>query len=130
MAGLRGLEGDGDGLHVAHLPDQDHLGRLAQGCAQGEGEGLGVVAHLALVDGRLVVRVEVLDQVFDGDDVDGLVLVDLVDDRGEGRGFAGARGPGHEDDPVALVGDLVQLGGMPSSSTVGTRLGMTRRTIE
>ena len=50
VARLRGLERDRDRLHVAHLADQDHLGRLPQGRAQGEGEGLGVGAHLALVD--------------------------------------------------------------------------------
>ena len=68
-----------------------------------------VGADLALVDRGLDVRVEVLDRVLDRDDVDGLVLVDLVDDRREGRGLARAGRAGHQHDAVALVADLVEL---------------------
>ena len=130
VARLRGLERDRDRLEVAHLAHQDHLGRLAQRGAQREREGLGVGAHLALVDGRLAwgCRYSI------GSSIVmmwiGLLAVDLVDDRGQGRGLARSGGPGQQHDAVALVRDLVELRGSPSSSTVGTALGMTRSTTE
>ena len=123
MAGLRGLEGDRDRLHVAHLAYQDHLGGLAEGGPEGEGEGLGVGAHLALVDGRLVVGVQVLDGVFDGDDVDVRLLVHLVDEGGQGSGLARAGGARHQHDPVALGGDLPEVRGQSQLPDGGDLVG-------
>jgi hypothetical protein len=109
VARLGGLHGDLDGLHVAHLADQDHLGRLPQRRAQSEGERARVRAHLALVHGGLHMLVHVLHRVLDGEDVVGELVVDLVDDGGEGRGLARAGGSGDQDDAVFELGDVVQL---------------------
>ena len=63
--GLAGREGGRDGLGVAHLPDQDHVGVLAQHPPHGLGLVPGVGADLALADDRPLVRVEDLDRVLD-----------------------------------------------------------------
>ena len=108
MAGLgrgdRGL----DRLVVAHLADQDDVGVLAQGGAQGGGEGARVDLDLALVDDRLLVAVQELDGVLDGDDVLAALRVDVVDHRGEGGGLARAGGPRAQDQPALLLGDLLE----------------------
>ena len=55
-----------------------------------------VRAQFALVESGLALRMDELDRVFQRDDVDGLGLVDLVQHRGQRRGFAGAGGAGDE----------------------------------
>ena len=62
-----------DGLLVAHLADQDHVGVLAEHAPHGLGEALGIGADLALVDDRALVGVEVLDRILERDDVLGAV---------------------------------------------------------
>ena len=69
MAGLGGHERGLDGLEVAHLADQDHVRVLAERALERAGEARGVEADLALVDDGLLVAVQELDRVLDGDDV-------------------------------------------------------------
>ncbi len=69
VAGLGGEQRGLDRLVVAHLADQDDVGVLAQRRAQGGGEAAGVDVDLALVDDGLLVAVQELDGVLDGDDV-------------------------------------------------------------
>src|SRR5260370_41813066 len=65
---------------------------------------------LAMVNRRIVVLVQKLNRVFDGDDVIELRLVDQIDDRSQ-RGTLAATGrPGHQHDPVFQFADLAQLG--------------------
>ena len=108
VAGLGRGDGGLDRLVVAHLADQDDVGVLAQGAAQGGGEAAGVDLDLALVDDRLLVAVEELDRVLDGDDVLAALGVDVVDHRRQGRGLARAGGPGAEDEAALLLGDLLE----------------------
>ena len=91
VAGLRGRDRERDGLQVAHLADEDHVGILAQRLAERLRERLRVRRDLALVDQRLLARVDVLDRVLDGDDVAALGLVDPVDQGRERRRLAAAR---------------------------------------
>jgi hypothetical protein len=91
------------GLQVAHLSDQDDVRVLAQRGAQRALEALGVGADLPLVDQALLVVVDELDRVFDGDDVIGPVAVDVVDHRAEGRRLARARGPRHQHQALGQV---------------------------
>ncbi len=105
VAGLRGLDRGAHGLGVTHLTDQDHVGVLAEGRAQGDEEVHRVVADLPLVDRRHLVAVEDLDRVLDGHDVHGLGLVDVVDHGRERRRLARPRGAGHQDEAAVLVGD-------------------------
>ena len=111
VSGLGGFERDLGRLLVAHLADQDHLRRLAQGGAQGGRKVFGVRADFALVDRRLAVRMQKLDRVFDRDDVVMLAVVDVVDDRGERRGFADAGRTRDEHDAVAQLRDLREVRG-------------------
>ena len=95
-----------DGLHVAHLADQDVVGVLAQHVLEGRRVRLGVEADLALVDDRLAVLVQHLDGVLDRDDVAAHRVVDVVDHRRQSRGLARACGAGDEHQAAGLQGEL------------------------
>ena len=85
MPGFGSFERDFDRFSIAHLADENHFRRLAQGCAQSEREGRRVAVKLALVYGRLLMVVRKLDRIFDGQDVNGSLLIHAVDD-GRKRG--------------------------------------------
>jgi len=106
VAGLRGGQRSRDRLQVTHLPDQDHVRVLAQRGLQGSSEGGGVGAQLALVDQAALVLVEELDGVLDGHDVLFALLVDQVDERGQGGRLARARGPGEQDESPRLAREV------------------------
>ena len=108
VPGLGGGQRDLDRLAIAHLADEDHLRRLAQRGAQGEGEGRRVAVQLALMDGRLLVSVQELDRILDGEDVIGPGLVDQIDDRRERRRLARSGRPGDEHDAVLQRRDVGQ----------------------
>ena len=116
VAGLRCGERDGDGLEVAELADEDHVGVLAQHVLERGCEAVRVVADLTLVDQRTVVVVQELDRVFDGDDVVGARAVDEVDERGERRRLSGA---GRAGDQHEAAGECWRMrptvSGTPSS---------------
>ena len=67
------------GLQVAKLADEDDIRVLTQGRPQRRAEPLGVAADLSLVHHTLLVLVQELDRVFNGDYVLGPGLVYLVD---------------------------------------------------
>ena len=106
VAGLGCGQGGADRLGVAHLADEDDVGVLAHRGAQRDREVGRVVTHLALGDDRLLVRVQDLDRVLDRDDVDLLVGVDEVDQRGQGRRLAGAGGARDEHEATGLEREL------------------------
>ena len=108
VAGLGRGDGGLDRLVVAHLTDQDHVGVLAQGGAQRRREGARVHLDLALVHDRLLVAVQELDRVLDGDDVLAALGVDVVDHRRERRGLARAGGARAEDQAALLLRDLLE----------------------
>ena len=99
VAGLGQREHRIDRLQVAHLADHEDVGVLPQGGAQAAGEGLGVLAHLTLVDGPLAVTVDVLDRVLDREDVGEPGGADVVDHRGHRRRLARPGRAGDEDEP-------------------------------
>jgi hypothetical protein len=76
-----------------------------------------------------IVAMQVLDRVFDGDDVRGPRVVDVVDHRRQRRALAAARGAGDEHQAAFLGGDLLEHRRQPSSSTDLMVTGMTRRTM-
>ena len=106
VAGFGGGQRNLDRLAVAHLADQDHLGRLAQGRAQRGGERRRVAVQLALMHRGLLVGVKELDRVLDGQDVLGACLVDQVDDRRERRRLARSGRAGHQHDAVLQRGHV------------------------
>ncbi|MFM1944767.1 MAG: hypothetical protein RI897_3749 [Verrucomicrobiota bacterium] len=111
MAGFCGGEADLDRFAVAHFPDEDDFGGLAQGGAEAGGEGVEIEAEFALVKGGAFLWVDVFDGVFESDDMDGAVIVNLVEHGGESGGFAGAGGAGDEDESGFFLGGLLEDGG-------------------
>src|SRR5450759_4584403 len=107
VAGLSRGQSGLDGLEVSHLTDQYDVGVLAQGVLQGVGERVRVRAHLALVDDALLVQVEELDRVLDGDDVLFPGGIYQVHDGGEGGGLALAGRAGHQDEPPGQPRELL-----------------------
>ena len=103
VPGLGGEQRGLDGLVIAHLADQDHVGILTQRAAQRVRERLRVDRDLALVDDRMMVAVQVLDRVLDRHDVRRARRVDVVDHRRQRRALAAAGRAGHEDE-AALFG--------------------------
>ena len=109
--------GKGDGvihrLAVANLAHQDDVRRLAQRILQCRFPGIGVDADLALRDDAVLVLVDELDRVFDGNDVAVAVAVAVIDQRRQRRRFAGA-GAADEDDQTALGHrDVLEHGRQP-----------------
>ena len=86
------------GFQVAHFADQDDIGILAQDGPQGIGIGQRVGEQLALVDQRFLGGEKILDGVFDGDNVDRPLGVDVLDHAGQARRLAAPGGPGDEDE--------------------------------
>jgi hypothetical protein len=82
---LSGGERDAHGLRVAHLAHHNHVGRLAHRRPQGRGKVRRIDPDLHLLDHAPLVRVVVLNRIFDGDDVLGISAVDQVDQRGNRR---------------------------------------------
>jgi hypothetical protein len=69
VPGLGDGERGADRLQVPHLADEDDVGVLPERVLEGLGEGLGVGPHLPLVHRAVLVPVDELDRVLDGDDV-------------------------------------------------------------
>ena len=107
MAGFSRPQPDLDGFTVAHLADQNHLGRLAQRRPQPMSVSVKIHAQLALVESGFFMRMLIFHRVFQGDDVHRLVFIDFIQNGRQRGGFTRAGGPGDKDDPVDLLGDLV-----------------------
>ena len=78
VTGLGGRQADLDRLTIAHFTHQNHLGRLAQRGPQAAGKRVEVHAQFPLIEGGLLLRMDVLDRVLKSDDVDRLAFVDLI----------------------------------------------------
>src|ERR1700730_3088705 len=101
MTGLCSLEGDLRSLEVTHFSDEDHFGCLPQSGAQGGGEIRRILAYLTLIDGRILVNMQVLDRILDRHDMVVFLLVNDVDDRRLGGALAGSSGAGNQNKTVA-----------------------------
>jgi hypothetical protein len=108
MPRLGGGQADLDRLPIPHFADEDHLRRLAERGPQSARKGIEIVPHLPLIEGGHLVGMGVLDRIFEGDDVDRLLFIDIIEERRERRRLAASRRTGHEDDPVLLLGHLVE----------------------
>ena len=109
VAGVRRGERGHERLAVAHLADHDDIGILAHDVDERPLETQRVEADFALFDDGLFVLENVLDRVFQRDDVALLVFVDVLDHRGQRAGFAAARRARDEDDAALGFRDLAQL---------------------
>src|SRR5215211_8050113 len=107
VSGLRRRYGERDGLEVAHLAYEYHVGVLPKDVLESLGEALGILVDLALVDDALLVFVQELYRVLNAHDVLVPGLVDLVDHGGEGGRFAAPRRACNEDEPARLIGKFL-----------------------
>ena len=93
---------------VADLADHDEVGRLAQCIGQRVRVVLRVDIELALIDDALLVAEQVLDRVFDGEDVARPVDVAMVDHRRQRRRLAGAGRAGDQHESPLLHDEVEQ----------------------
>src|SRR5215211_5127185 len=107
MPGLRRRYGERDGLEVAHLAHEYHVGVLPEDVLEGLGEALGILIDLALVDDALLVFVQELNRVLHAHDVLVPSSIDLVDHGGEGGRFAASRRACNKDEPTRLLGKFL-----------------------
>ena len=106
MAGLRRFQHDFNGLAVAHLADQDHLGSLSHGGTQCVGKAWSIAVQFPLVDGGRFVVVQELDGVFHRDDVIIFFAIDGVKQHRKRRRLARSCRAGHQHDAIAQLGDV------------------------
>ena len=88
-------------LAITDLTDEDHIRRLTQGVLERVVPRFGVHADLAVRDHATFVLVDVLDGVFDGDDMAARLLVAIADHRGQRSRLARACAA-DQDDEAAL----------------------------
>ena len=108
MAGFRGHECDFHGRAITHFADEDDLWCLAKRGTQAIWIIIEVVPEFALIEGGPTSRVDELDRVLQGHDVDRLFLVNLVQDRGQCRRLATASGAGHKHESGFFSGDFLK----------------------
>ena len=94
-------------LRVTDLPDQNHVGILPQDMLQTLGEGGGIQPYLALGDRALLVAVQELDGVFDGDHVPRHASIHGVDHRRQRGGFAAPDRAAHQHESARTSRDLL-----------------------
>src|SRR5215203_4608378 len=107
VAGLCRRYGERDGLEVAHLAYEYHVGVLPQYVLESLGEALSVLVDLALVDDALLMFVQELYGVLNAHDVLVPGLVDLVDHGGKGGRFATPCRASNKDEPARLLGKFL-----------------------
>lgn len=88
MPGIGKRQGMLHGFAVANFADQHHIRRLAQGVFQRGVKTAGIDADFTLIDDRALVPMDVLDRVFDGDDVPGTMAIAMIDECGQRGRFA------------------------------------------
>src|ERR1700730_5313319 len=98
MACLRRHQSDLDGGAIAHFTDQNYFRRLTQRGAESGWIIIEIVTELALVKGGLEFRVNEFDWVLERDNVDGLGLIDLVEDASQSGRLSAAGGSGHQNE--------------------------------
>src|SRR5829696_7181387 len=103
VPGLRRSYGERDGLEVAHLAYEYHVGVLPQDVLESLGETLSILVDLALVDDALLVFVKELYRVLNAHDVLVPSSIDLVDHGGEAGRFAAPRRARDQDKPARLL---------------------------
>ena len=103
VAELGGVEGGLERVGGAEVGGVEHVGVLQEGRAEPGRERGHVDADGALGDAAAAVFVEVLDGLLEGDDVAGVVLVEVADERRHGGAPAGAGGAREEHQAALLL---------------------------
>jgi len=103
VARFGNAQGGFDGFKVAHLSDEDHVGVFAEGGAERICKGVRVGVHFALVHQALLVVMEELDGVLDGDHVFFALGVNLVEHGSQGGGFSRTGRTRHQHETTRFV---------------------------
>ena len=96
MTGFCRRDGCGNGLQVSHLTYQDHIRVLTESCPKGAGITDGIAAQLSLVDHGFVVSVEILNGIFQCDNMLFVILIDQVDQGCQCGGLTAAGSTGYQ----------------------------------
>ena len=100
-------DGRRDRLQVAHFSHENHVGIHTQGPAKRFREARDVHADFPLIDHRFLVRVVILDRIFDRDDVVIVVVVKPVDHAGQTRRLATPRRTRHQEQTSGPRDDIL-----------------------
>ena len=109
VPGFGRLQDHFHGFTIAQFAHQDHFGRLPQCGSHGHGEVRCVTVQFALMDGGLLVIVQKLDGIFDGDDVADLFFVDAVQQRRQRGRLPRSARPRHQNNAVPETRNFPQL---------------------
>ena len=105
VAGLSCFHHGREGLPVADLTDQDHIGIFPHRRPQSRAELGRVAPHLALADQGPLTGMHKLHRILDGDDVLVLGGVDPLNHRRQGCALATAGGTRHQHHPLLIGGE-------------------------
>jgi len=93
VTGISRLQGNGDTLMIAHLTDHDNVRSLAEDMSQTFMESFGVQTDFTLVDVTVLVTMQVLNRVFNGNNISRFFSVDQIDQSRKGCRLAMPVGP-------------------------------------
>ncbi len=110
MASFRDCQSGLYGFQVPHFADEHYVRVLTQNGPQGMVEALRVLMDLPLIYDAGFVLMRELYRVLYGDNVLPPVCVDLVDHRGQSRGFPGPSRSCHQNEPPRLRTEIVHDG--------------------
>ncbi len=97
-----------DRLKVAQLADENDIRVFAQRGAQRFVEAERITMHLALVDQRFLGLVYEFDRIFDRQNMIRLILIDVVDHRGQRRRFTRPGRSGDEHDTARMHRNVLE----------------------
>ena len=98
------------GRAVTYLANHDDVGCLAHGPAQGLVIRPGVDSHLTLRHERFLVAVQILDGIFNGEDMPAGVGIAVIQQRREGGGLARTSGAHRQNKPSFEKRQIFQNG--------------------
>ena len=107
MAGLGSVERQAHRLRIAHFADHQHVRVLAQRVQQGLLKAGCVATDLALAKVCAARPEGVLDGALDRQNMARIAQIDLLDQRGERRGFAAPGRTADQDQPVLARDQLL-----------------------
>ena len=109
VARFRRGDGERDRLEVAHFADHDDIGIFAQRAAQCRAERTRVRVHFALGDVAAFRLEDILDRIFQRDDMLAPFDIYLLDERGERGRFAAANRAGNENEAVLITREQLEM---------------------
>ena len=91
-----------NGLKVTHFADQHYIGIFTKRGSQSTGEAFGVGVQFALIDYTILVHVNELDRILNGEDMVVPFGIDLVNHRGQRGGLTRACGTRNQHQTAGL----------------------------